>query len=65
MSILWANITNPLRYLASKSAALAPHGWTARHNSKENETAEKAMLEIIEDPKKFIDKDYMMNIYLE
>ena len=65
MSIVKFAISDQLRYLAGKTNELASYGWSARHMSKQYDMLEAALVDLIDNPSLFTNKQHIMGIFKE
>ena len=63
MIITSISINEQMRWLSSHAHELAKYIWSDRNMARQCEILEKYLLDMLEEPSLFADKDFMMNIF--
>jgi hypothetical protein len=65
LSILHISICMPVRWLAGKTESLSHYDFCCYNMGRVLDIMETAFMEIIDDPSKFLDEDFMMGLFSE
>ena len=62
--ILYISFCSPMGWLAAKTPELAEWGWGPISNGDAIDTLRERMMDIVDDPTKVLDEDFMMNMFV-
>ena len=63
LTILYISFCLPMLWLAAKMPELGQWGWGPISNGDALDTLREKMMDIVDDPRKILDKDFMMSMF--
>jgi hypothetical protein len=64
-AIIYISFCLPMHWLAAKTPKLRERGWGPISNGDALDTLREKMMDIVDDPTKVLDENFMMNMFLK